>query len=294
MRLPNFLIIGAMKSGTTTLYHDLRRHPAIFMPEEKEPRAFCSNDILSPDSQRRYSKLFSPVDGESALGEASTDYTKRSKFRDVPRRVREVLGGDTRMVYLVRNPVERTISHHFHLLSKGVISDDIDAELRQCEELISVSRYWWQLQAWLEFFPEDQIRVVVLEEYHADRESQLNDLFAFLGVAPNATAVDTEFIANRSTQKPVNNRLSLIVQQSWFYRNAIKPFLSEQLRQNLIRRFLPRAPIRPAVPSATSVEHIMKSVDEDVLQLTRFLNRRDAIWNFHLPTRTNHQTAAED
>src|SRR5215211_9390855 len=105
-RLPNFLVIGAMKAGTTSLYHYLRHHPQVFMPEIKELNFF--NPLRN---WRRgvewYEEQFEGIpDSVVAIGEASTSYTKFPWIREVPARITSVLG-EIRLIYVVRDPIER-------------------------------------------------------------------------------------------------------------------------------------------------------------------------------------------
>ena len=76
VRLPGFLIIGAMKAGTTTLYHDLLTNPQVFFPLDKEPGNLASHDVLGEDGRGRYASIFKTARPDQICGEASTTYTK--------------------------------------------------------------------------------------------------------------------------------------------------------------------------------------------------------------------------
>src|SRR5262245_34426917 len=85
---PDFLIVGAMKAGTTSLHRDLNLHPQIFLPEEKEPEGLCHDRVLSARGRRRYARLFRPSRAGQMRGEASTAYTKLPEWQGVPARAR--------------------------------------------------------------------------------------------------------------------------------------------------------------------------------------------------------------
>lgn len=116
--LPNFLIIGAAKSGTTSLYRYLRDHPQVFMAHSKELKFFASRTRWG-FGPGWYAWQCSDADGAVAIGEASPSYTRYPQRRGVPERVAQVLP-DARLVYLIRHPIERMRSHYLHrILREG-------------------------------------------------------------------------------------------------------------------------------------------------------------------------------
>src|SRR5438132_12654782 len=131
--LPTFLIIGAMKAGSSSLYEYLRIHPEIFMPDMKEP------DYFSKRARRGvglewYSRLFEGADRARAIGAASTDYTKVPTYSEVPARIAMVLP-TTQLIYVVRHPIERMRSQYVHEVATGKQTLPIE------EALLSDSRY---------------------------------------------------------------------------------------------------------------------------------------------------------
>jgi hypothetical protein len=151
-RLPDFLIIGAMKAGTTTLYHDLMRHPRIFLPEVKEPDALLSDNIFTSRNLRKYAQFFHPASLDQLCGEASTTYTKRPTFEGVADRALRLLGENLKLIYIVRNPLQRTLSHHRFLYQLGLMEKDINRVIRSDPTLIDYSRYAMQIEPWLATF----------------------------------------------------------------------------------------------------------------------------------------------
>ena len=169
MRLPDFLIIGAMKSGTTTLYRDLMTNPAIFFPFDKEPAHLTKDGVLTPEGRLQYAELFEKAGDDQICGEASTLSTQLPQYPGVPRRARELLGDRAKLIYLIRNPVERTISHHRHTASRGIMPTALDDALDSNPELLSYSQYAMQAKAWLKHFDREQLSFVVFEEFIRDR-----------------------------------------------------------------------------------------------------------------------------
>lgn len=176
--LPNFLIIGAMKAGTTALYEYLHQHPQIFMAEPKELDFFVNhwNEGLG-----WYESHFEDACDAIAIGEASPNYTKVHDHPETPTRIAEVLP-DARLIYIVRHPVERMISMYRHLVVDGVESRPIaDAFLENCDYL-NTSRYAYQLSPYVELFGRSQIHLIKSEDMRSDPTNVLQKLHEFLGV----------------------------------------------------------------------------------------------------------------
>src|SRR5262245_50888304 len=119
MPLPHFLIIGAMKAATSTLYDQLRQQPGIFLPELKEPN-FFSDDASYARGIDWYCGLFAEACPGDLIGEASTHYTKLPTHPATISRMQEVLE-TPRLIYVMRHPVDRLISQYMHQKSEGEI-----------------------------------------------------------------------------------------------------------------------------------------------------------------------------
>src|SRR6266568_8270036 len=112
MPLPNFLIVGAMKSGTSSLWSYLRSHPQVFMPDMKEPMFFVEKKNWSKGLDW-YRGLFDDAGEAVAIGEASQPYTMAHSFPGVPGRIVSLIP-DVKIIYVLRHPVERMRSHYLH------------------------------------------------------------------------------------------------------------------------------------------------------------------------------------
>jgi len=108
---PNLFVIGAMKSGTSSLHATLAAHPQIFMCRKKEPDYFIEQCNWSR-GERWYLSLFARAGDKPIIGESSTGYTQAPRFHGVPQRIRG-FRPDARFVYIMRDPIERTISHYW-------------------------------------------------------------------------------------------------------------------------------------------------------------------------------------
>lgn len=180
--LPNLLVVGAMKAGTYSLHHYLDSHPAIEMSRRRKELNFFVQEMNWRRGLRWYASHW---DGNTRLrGESSPRYTMRHRYRDVPARARRVLGPELRIIYSVRDPVRRLMSHWVHNVDDNKEQRSFDAVLSSPDRsrYVDTGRYGWQIEAWLEEYPPEQIRIVAFEDLVADPARVMRDLFAFLGV----------------------------------------------------------------------------------------------------------------
>ncbi len=140
---PDFIIIGAMKCGTSTLAAQLAAQPGVFMTTPKEPNFFSDDDVFArgPDW---YASLFADAAPGDLKGEASTHYTKLPDYPDCAARLHAALP-QARLIYLTRDPVERLISHYIHEWTMRSIDCDVEEAIARHPELISYGRYEDQL-----------------------------------------------------------------------------------------------------------------------------------------------------
>jgi hypothetical protein len=178
--LPTFVIIGAMKGGTSSLYHYLSAHPEICMSSIKE-----TNYFIEEKNHRRgqawYESLFRGA--AKQYGEASPNYAKWPWFRGVPERM-HALVPEARLIYVVRDPIERMISHYAHSVAAGNESRPIDEALcpPAARRYLAPSQYYTQLQVFQERYPRRQMLVLSSESLRQARRTALRQVFEFLGV----------------------------------------------------------------------------------------------------------------
>jgi len=201
--LPNFLVIGAMKTGTTSLYNYLRHHPEVFMPNVKEVNFFNPMRNWRRGAEW-YEEQFQGADERvKAIGEASTSYTKYPWVQGVPARIAAVLG-DIRLIYVIREPVERMRSHYLHNLGTGQEWRSIEEAFDQEPMYANISRYALQIEQYLPYFDRDRLLIVESEQLRANRMTTLRRVFEFLDVDPEwvPPTLNQEFY--RSTDRRMN------------------------------------------------------------------------------------------
>jgi len=179
--LPDFLIIGAMKSGTTTLQAQLAAQPGVFMTTPKEPNFFSDDDVFARGADW-YHALFEGAAEGDLKGEASTHYTKLPTYPDCVARMAGML--DTpRLIYVIRDPVARAVSHYIHEWSEGRMDRDPVAAFEQHRELVDYGRYAMQLTPFIEQFGQDAIYLSSLEQLTSDPDGELRRIGHHIGSA---------------------------------------------------------------------------------------------------------------
>ena len=292
MRLPDFLIIGAMKSGTTTLYRDLDSHPGVFMPEDKEPHALVSDDVLTEAGLARYATLFAPARADQLAGEASTGYSKLPWETGAVERAQKLLRPDLRVLYIVRDPIARIASHHYHLYAGERTGPDLDRTLEEDPRLIGYTRYGTQLEPWLEAYGPELVRVIRFETYVEDRAAGAAGVFRWMGLDPSGWDADAADAHNRGESRRVPTRLRFIL-KSKLYREVGRRALPGWLRRGAQRTLLSKAPPRPAPPRAATVDRLLDELWPEVEKLSELLGLDEPMWDREELRRRHHARALE-
>ncbi len=173
-----------MKCATTALCTRMAQHPDVFVCEPKEPHFFAVNRVY-----RRgwswYQSLFTPANGQKAIGEGSTSYTKHYQFPRVAERIAQHLP-EAKLIFIVRHPLKKIESIWLHSLAGGrVRPGSFNRQIRRDPTYIDQCRYWHQLSQYRGRFPDDQILTLFFEDFRQDPESILSRCFEFVGVDPS-------------------------------------------------------------------------------------------------------------
>jgi hypothetical protein len=258
-RLPDFLVIGAAKSGTTSLFHYLSQHPRIFFPPmNKEPGFFCFSEVSVTQTNYdspvlwssaitdlvRYAALFSSAPDASLIGEATPEYLL------LPNKTISALentyGHDTpqlKFIALLRNPIERIWSHYWMMRRDGfenleykeaVAESTIKARLstgwHPAYDYLGYGMYGEQVTAYVRHFGRDSVRLIVFDKFRADPVKVCQDLYGFLGLDPTFIPdVSTKHNVSGALKHPLLHRLL---------------FTRERTLKSLARRLLPHAELQ--------------------------------------------------
>jgi hypothetical protein len=279
-RLPTFLVIGAMKAGTTSLYHYLRDHPQVFMPDTKEVNFF--NPLRN---WRRgvgwYEACFrDAAAGTVAVGEASTSYTKYPWIDGVPERISDVLG-EVRLIYVVRHPIERMRSQYLHHLVTGQERRPIERAFVEESMYLHISRYAFQLEQYAPTVPQERIMVIDSRALRDDRLATLRRVFCFLDVDPGwvPATIDREYLTSAGRQmKPKTlravRRIPRIRTLSTYVPQPVKT-IKRRLTSGLASDALDVR--RAAIPEELERD-LRRQLAPDVVALRRYLGSEHDGW----------------
>ena len=178
MTRPNFLVIGAMRAGTTSLFEYIRHHPQIFVPAAKELSFFGEH---WDRGMAWYEAHFDGAGDALAIGEASPQYTMYPNRRGIAERIAKSLP-DVRLIYLLRDPIERARSDYVWRLAEGMEHRPIAQALLSDPTYVWMSSYAMQIHEYLRFFDRSRILLVVTEDMRDRREETLRHVFEFLGI----------------------------------------------------------------------------------------------------------------
>ncbi len=177
--LPDYIVIGAAKAGTTALAHFLGQHPDLFMTDPKEPDYFSNNGV----TWEEYQQLFVPGEGAKLRGEASTTYSRHPCFGDVVGAIKATVP-DVKLIYIIRHPIRRIESHFAMRLRRGQASGTVEEAVERKEEYLVTSLYGKQASLYVDAFGRDRLHILRMEDLKSNPSEELAKVYGFLGVDP--------------------------------------------------------------------------------------------------------------
>jgi len=298
MKLPNFLIVGAAKAGTTSLYYYLREHPEIYLPEVKELRFFSAmpGNFRGPGDERvnktiiksleEYKLHYIHVNHEIAIGDVSPDYLYFYK-NSIPR-IKKILK-DPKIIIILRNPIERAFSQYLHFVRDGreklSFEEALKAEEQRREQnwewawyYKDVGFYYKQVKAFLENFSE--VKIYLYEDFKRNPLNIIQDLYKFLGV-------DISFVPSNIGLRynvsgiPRNKILHYFLTQNNILKSSIKPFIKalipKHTRRKILEKILQKNLVKPQMKPETR-EYLKELYKDDILKLQELIKRDLSHW----------------
>ena len=292
---PNFIIIGAMKAATTSLYTYLKQHPDIFMTKVKEPMFFnnfnqntdfkvLGNKSKKVNSLLDYFSMFSSVKNESAIGEASPAYIYNE---NAPHLIKEHLP-DVKIIAILRQPTDRAYSNFLHTkradrenvnsfeqaikIEKERISDNWSP----LYHYIQKGFYSVQLKRYYNLFPKENIKVYLFEDVVKTPKETLKDIFKFLNVDENIE-IDSSKKSNVSgTPKGI---LGFILKKMRYY-NLMPKFAISDYLPTFIVNLLFKSVYKDTekLDSVLRKELTDKYYREEILKLEKLIDRDLSNW----------------
>lgn len=264
--IPSAIIIGAMKSSTTTLFNALSKHSEIYGSLEKEPNFFASSESSGMKNWGEYQSLFSgKTERHKVTIEASPEYTRWPQNANAAKRMRENLG-DPKLIYVLRDPVERTISHYFHSYARSFYKrgTNITQAIQSDPILLSTSRYASQLDLYDAEFGEGGVLIITAEHLRENPEKVLTQVAQYLSVDP------AEFIGVQLDAANTRDQMSASVQLGRISGRSQKiKALSKKIPapiKSALKNLMPTATSGPT-PTSEEKELVLEKLRTDIFRL---------------------------
>lgn len=271
---PNLFIIGAAKSGTTSLHHYLSEHPDVFMSDPKEPGFFARGFEGFPKDEGWYRSLFEEGATCRYRGESSTHYTKLPTYSGAAEGIAAYCDRP-RLIYLMRDPIDRAISHYWHGARQNA---EFRSPLRAIKEGVQYKAYGEydrQLRPFLRRFPPETLFITTFEELVARPREVTSDVFAWLDLDPERAP--RSFPAENTTpgsieRMAVGQRLGEFLHKSRAW-ETISPLLPQAVKD--IGRELTTREFSPSKTPMDDVVSYLRPWAQDVAARTGELLERE-------------------
>ena len=304
--LPNFFIVGAAKSGTTSLYYYLKQHPEIFMPHIKEPLFFCFHDIPDhefanviypndPDEYIRdfqgYADLFLKQAGPKAVGEASAGYL--FYYKKTIQNIRKLLPDweNIKIIIILRNPVEASFSHYSMYQMRGDEIRTFEESLDNEKQVLSAGKgldtlvhfqrffYYSQVKAYLESF--NHVRIYLYDDLVRNQLETIQAMYTFLGV--DSSYIPDMEIKYNATGTPKSEFIHNFLTKPNLLKKVLKPLVSMISSDETIIRMIDLIKSKNLSTSKPLINNVMKMrlteyYREDILKLQKLIKRDLGHW----------------
>lgn len=293
---PNFFIVGAARSGTTSIYNYLKQHPEIFLSKIKEPRFLSSKynrlphngpcdkkvDDNTVKSKKEYFDLFKNINSEKIIGEGSTENLYYYKTAD---RIK-TLAENPKILILLRNPVERAYSSYWLLVSQKREKESFENALKLEEDRIkqnyefiwhykSVGLYYNQVKYYLETFKDNNVKIILFDDFKKNPKRILNDILKFLGLNSD---YKINFKSKYNASGSVKNKFIYnVIKKNNIFKKFIKSLLSRRMSRKLGRSVMNKNYQKPEMNTETAA-YLKKYFKKDVEKLEKLIDRKLNFW----------------
>lgn len=244
---PEFIIVGPSKAATTWVYECLKEHPEVYMPETDSVNFFNMKYHKGLDW---YQKFFQGAEENQIIGEETIFYIRNVH---TPERIKEDLGEDTKLIFLLRNPVDRAFSHYWHEKKDGEIEFEFEDILENhdlFENWVMAGMYHTHIQRYLKHFDRENLKLMVFDDLVEDDEEFISEIFEFVGANPE---YKPSYLDDKVNEAGVQ----------WLKPYEVsKNFLRENLPENQVDNLRPLHNFFKKI--ATSKNEYEKGMDEEV------------------------------
>lgn len=300
LTLPSFLVIGAAKSSTTTIFHYLCKHPKFYNPfkdanyegelNPKEPN-FFSRDELYKKGISYYSMMFSQAKPDQICGEATTDYTKYPLYPHTAERISKHLP-NVKLIYIMRHPVDRAYSYYVHRNRTDPslkFQKTFEEFIEEYPEILDASDYMLQINRYLKYFPKESFLFLTMEDLTDNPQITMTQVFNFIDIGDiHNIDYNEKIIANNAKKQLEDSYRSEIT--SLFRKipgmKIIKNYIPTNIKDgiyNILRKTTHGKNIKkhytPIKMRPETREKLIKRFEIPNKELSEFLNRDLSHWS---------------
>ena len=290
MNKPNFLLVGAGKSATRSLYNYMIQHPDVFMPKMKEPQFFVANEVAGRiqkwvDDEKKYFHLFDHAHGKKAIGEASVMYLYF--YKDAIANIKKYLGDEVKIMIILRNPADRAYSAYnfVHINNpdeKYSFEEALDKEEERWKNRSSLFMQYKRMglysdavKAYKENFKN--VHIMWYDEFRKDPATVLKGVFDFLGIR-NDVAIDYTRVWNKGGKKWKNPMLRWLFMSDNIFKKTYKVFFPKRkgvrTHEFFTEKFMQK--IEPMNPETRKM--LIEYFRSDILKLQEITGRDLNSW----------------
>lgn len=274
--IPDFLVVGATKAATTWLYQCLNEHPEVFVPSLKEVNYFSYH--YTQDIQW-YLSFFTDVQNEKAIGELSPSYFICD---ECPKRI-YTFNPDIRLLFMLRNPIERAYSQYCMELRYNTVSENLDKELNLESIIVRESLYYQQISKFKKL-PFKHLKFIIYDDIQTNPQKVLADIFEFLGVDKSFKnqALFKKHYAQLPRQRFEKAYTYLVALYRWINNNNTigRNILNSLKKKGLNDEFHRLNSVQKEYPqmSIEKTQELLNFYRQDVEQLSRLIDRDMTFW----------------
>jgi len=283
INLPNLLIVGAAKCGTTSLHNYLKQHPDIFMTAHKEPHFLINSEIgtrrvhKAVTTLEAYKKMFETDRDYRYKGESSVMYLAFPEFSI--NNIKKYLAPDVKIIIMLRSPIERAFAGYLHNLRYNPAEDlsfEEAVDMTPDTRYLHVGRYSSQVDSFMNDF-KNNVHVIIYDDYVNDIDLCLSNVFDFLEVARISIDTSRRHMVGGWVFKNRFLRNLLIPENN--FKLLLKSFLpNKRLRKMLKQKIMKISTVDTPLLSAEMREKLTEYYRKDIADLSKLLNRELNHW----------------
>jgi len=256
-----------MKCGTSTLHEQIALQPGTHMSEPKEPN-FFSDDSEYQRGWEWYEQLFADAQDGELRGESSTHYTKLPTYPKTIERISQHLGPPLKLIYVMRHPIDRLVSHYVHDWTEKKVTAPIDAAIDSHDDLINYSKYAMQLEPFVSQFGSENVLPVFFERMIVRKQDELERVCQFLGYPTKPTWNEDLAAQNQSSERMQMTWLSSFLLHFPGLRTFRNALIPKRFRERIKSRWQMK---EKPVLSKDSQAKLVEVFDADLRNLSSML-----------------------